>query len=186
MAITIPTSEPRAINAGETALWQRPDLAVSYPVATWTLNYHLVGPTRINITAANNAGVHEVNVNAATTGAWNAGTYAVYARVSDGTSVFPVAPTFPTLEVRLDPAAQDVPPLADVRSWAAQTLDAVRAAIKALAGKIVAQTTINGTTYTLADLDKLRRLEADMAARVQSEQGGTGARLIYARFTRPS
>lgn len=186
MSLTIPNSEPRAINAGETALWQRPDLAADFPAATWTLNYHLVGPTRINITAGTNASVHEVNVNAATTANWNAGTYAVYARVSDGTTVLPVTPLFPTLEVRLDPATSDVPPLNDVRTWAQQTLDAVRGAIKALAAKTVSQTTINGTTYTLANLDSLMKLEAQMAARVASENGGAGSRLILQRFTRPT
>ena len=66
MPLVIPLSEPPALNAGETALWQR-DLSPDYPAPTWSLNYYLVGPTRINIASAANGTRHEMSVNAATT-----------------------------------------------------------------------------------------------------------------------
>jgi len=187
MSLTIPLSEPRLLTAGETALWQR-DLSPDFPADTWTLNYHLIGPIRINIASAANGTRHEVNVTAATTANYTAGRYEVIARVSDGTSVFPVAVAHPIIDVRLDPATQDIPPLADPRSWAAQTLEAVEAAIKALAAKTVSQTTINGTTYTLTDLDKLAKLRAQLRAEVTAEDEATAGsrRLVYSVFTRPT
>lgn len=181
----IPTAEPRSLTAGETALWQRV-LTPDFPAPTWTLNYHLVGPTRINITAGNNGTAHEVNVNTATTSNWKEGNYAVHARVSDGTTTLAVPVLFPVIEIRLDPATADIPPLTDVRSWAAQTLAAVEAAIKSLAAKTVSQTTINGTTYTLVDLDKLIKLRAQLLAEVRAETSAAGTgRLVYSVFTRP-
>src|SRR5690242_3621696 len=110
MPVTIPLSEPPAINAGESLLWQR-DLSPDFPAGTWTLNYFLLGPTRINVTSTANGTRHEVSVNAATTSNYNSGRYQVIARVSDGTNVFPVAVAHPILEVRLDPATQDLPAL---------------------------------------------------------------------------
>jgi len=191
MSLTIPLSEPPALTAGETALWQR-QLSPDFPAGDWTLNYHFIGPTRINITSTANGTAHEVNISAATTANYTAGTYQVIARVSDGTSVFPVAVATPILEVFIDPATADVPPLTDPRTWAAQTLEQVETALKSLAGKTVSQTTINGTTYTLHDLDKLRKFRGELLSEVRAEEeaaalatGKPSKRMIQVQFTRP-
>jgi hypothetical protein len=184
MSYLIPQSEPKSVLQNTTAIWQR--VLSEYPASSWSLNYTLIGPTRINIAGGANGSTHEVNVNVATTANWNAGNYEVFARVSDGTQVFAVTPTYATLEVVADPLAVTVP-TSDVRSWAAQTLETVETAIKSLAAKTVSSATVNGTTYTLADMDALMRLRTSLRAEVVNEDAAANpnSRLIYARFSAP-
>jgi hypothetical protein len=182
---TINQAEPRQVLQGTTALWQRQ--LPEYPAPTWTLNYTLIGPERINIVTTPNSGAHEANISPANTANWNAGHYQVYARVSDGTSIFEVNVAQPTLQVILDPITATVP-TADVRSWARKTLDLVETALASLAAKTVSSATVNGTTYTLADLDALRRMRASLQAEVLNEEtrDDPSRRLIYTRFSTPT
>lgn len=183
--IVIATVEPRYVTAGETALWQR-DLP-DYPASTWSLNYYLRGANgspAVNIAASANGSVHEVNVNVATTSNWTAGNYAVYARVSDGTLVFPVAPQFPWIEVKANPTSANIPNISDVRPWQYQALEDVEAALLALSSKTVTQASVNGTFYGLVDIDKLYGLRTKLKNEIAAIETPAG-RLVYTRFTNP-
>ena len=182
---TIPQYEPARLIKGETLLFQR--VLGEYPAGTWTLNYTLLGPTSVNITATANGATHEINVTAATTNNYHSGNYVVHARVTDGTSVFPVAVLHQTIEIANNPLTSFTP-LADVRSWARQTLDSVETALAALASKTVSSASVNGTTYTLQDLAALQALRGNLKAEVANEDvsANPSRRLVYARFTSPT
>lgn len=188
---TIPDAEPRAVTQGETALWQR--VLADYPAGTWSLNYVFLGPARITINGTTNGTAHELNVPAATTANWAPGRYSVSARVSDGTTVSAITPRFPTIEILEDPATANIPAAdVDVRTWARRTLEAVETALSTLATKTVSVAMVNGTSYTLQDLEALRKFRATLAAEVANEEEASAAaagvpsrRLVYTRFTTP-
>lgn len=182
MSLPIPTQEPRTLTAGETALWQRS--LSDTPAPTWSVNYYLVGPQRINIASSANGTAHEINVNVATTSNWTPGVYSVRARVSDGASVFPISTAFPTVEIIADPATSEAPPIFDVRTWQVQTLEVVESAIKSLAGKTVSSASVNGTFYTLADIEKLYVLRARLKSEISATEFPRG-KLIYTAFRNP-
>lgn len=181
---TINQYEPRVVTQGETALWQR--VVSDYPAPTWSLNYVLIGPNIVNVTGAANGLVHEINVNIATTVNWTAGNYAVYAQVSNGTEIFPVATLYPTIQVRSNPSAVNTFTV-DQRSWARQTLEVVETALKTLAAKTVSSASVNGTTYTLQDMDQLLKLRSRCLTEIANEdaQANPSRHIVYTRFTKP-
>lgn len=72
--MTTPTTEPTALVAGDTLLWQRtlPD----YPAGTWTLKYRLINAAgKIDITSTASGTDHLISVAAATSAAYAAGAY---------------------------------------------------------------------------------------------------------------
>jgi hypothetical protein len=75
MAHTVPTAVPASLRAGDTATWLR-SLA-DYPASDgWVLSYVLVKTgTQIAITSTASGADHLVEVAAATTAGWAAGTY---------------------------------------------------------------------------------------------------------------
>lgn len=91
MAAIIPTTEPAALLAGDTAKWLKtlPD----YPASEgWTLTYTLVSAAnRITFSASASVDDYLVTVTAATTAAWMAGAYEWRAQVSKAGEVFTVA-----------------------------------------------------------------------------------------------
>lgn len=82
MAAPISTTEPTTLIAGDTAKWLKshPDYLAS---AGWVLAYTLINATgKITFTASANGDDYLVNVAAATTGAWPAGSYSWRSTVS--------------------------------------------------------------------------------------------------------
>lgn len=91
MAAPIPTTEPASLIAGDTAKWLKtlPDYPAS---AGWLLVYNLINAAaKITFSATASGADHLVNVAAATTSGWAAGTYAWRATVSLGGETYTIA-----------------------------------------------------------------------------------------------
>lgn len=91
MAHPVPTAVPASLRAGDTATWLRslPD----YPASDgWVLSYVLVKTgTQIAITATASGADHLVEVAAATTSGWAAGTYSWQERATLAGKVYTTA-----------------------------------------------------------------------------------------------
>ena len=75
MAATTPTTEPSALIAGDTAKWLK-TLADYLPADGWVLSYTLINSAaKITFAATTSGSDFLVNVAAATTAAWAAGSY---------------------------------------------------------------------------------------------------------------
>lgn len=74
MSVTVPTTEPESVVAGDTWTWKR--LLADYPAGTYTLKYRLINAVgKIDITAGASGTDHLVTVTAATTAAYPPGDY---------------------------------------------------------------------------------------------------------------
>jgi hypothetical protein len=121
MAAPIPTTEPASLLAGDTATWL---ISLTDYLASdgWVLAYTLINATaKISISSTASNDEHLVNVDAATTAAWTAGTYSWRAQVSKAGQVFTVASG--SIVVQPAFAASTL----DNRSHARKALDAVQA-----------------------------------------------------------
>lgn len=126
MTTAIPTNEPQEIIVGNTIKWDRDDLT-DYPASdSWVLSYVLINAThKITITAAANGDGHRVEVSAATSAAYNAGTYQWKAFVSKSGERYDVDQG--TMEVLPNFAVAST---YDSRSHAKKVLDAINAVIE--------------------------------------------------------
>lgn len=127
MAQTVPLREPASVVAGDSITWQRslPD----YPaIEGWVLSYRLINAAgKIDIAAGSLGADHLVDVDAATSAAWVAGTYTWQAAVTKGAQRVTVGNG--TVVVKPDLAAQAAG--FDTRSSAKKTLDLLDAAMAA-------------------------------------------------------
>jgi hypothetical protein len=120
MTAPTPTTEPAALLAGDTAKWLI-TLADYSAADGWVLSYTLANATtRINFAATASGSDFLVNVAAATTTNWAAGTYSWRSQVSKAGEVFTVATGTITVQPSFGAAV-------DARSHARKTLDAVEA-----------------------------------------------------------
>ena len=107
MAAPIPTTEPAALIAGDTAKWLKTlrDVPAS---AGWVLTYTLINASaKITFSASASGDDHLVNVAAATTAAWAAGSYAWRATVALTGEVYTVASGTITVEPAFGAATLD-------------------------------------------------------------------------------
>ena len=98
----IPTTEPAAVNAGDTVRWRR--ALADYPAsAGWALTYTLLNAAgKITITASAQGDDHLVSVPAATSAGWAAGDYAWRAgRWRPWRPIWPTPTTSPPRSMRL-------------------------------------------------------------------------------------
>ena len=179
----IPTTEPAAVNAGDTVRWRR--ALPYYPAsAGWTLTYTLLNATgKITITASAHGDGHLVNVPAATSAGWAAGDYAWRAQVSKAGDVFTVAEG--RMTVRPSFAASTL----ETRSLARRALEAVEAYLADPNNISAAQYEIAGRQlrrHTLTELwahrDRLRLevLREEQAGRLAA--GLPDRRRVLVRF----
>jgi hypothetical protein len=90
MAAPTPTTEPTTLIAGDTAKWLK-TLGDYLATDGWTLAYTLINASaKITFTASANGTDFLVNVAAATTAAWAAGSYSWRAQVSKSGEVYTV------------------------------------------------------------------------------------------------
>jgi len=189
MTISIPEVEPTELRAGETWAWKRS--YVDYSATGWTLNYYLVNATgKISLTATATGTEHLVSVPAITvtgvtgTDSYSTGTYTLYGRVSDGTSVYQVYSGIVTVLPDLAAAATY-----DTRSTARQLLDALDAYLlgQATANQLdIIETRIadRGIKRDKASLLKWRSdLQIEVAREDAAANGEHGGR-YYVRFAR--
>lgn len=121
--MTVPTIEPPRITAGDTIAWTRslPDYPAS---AGWELHYRLINAAgKLDIVAVAAGDDHAVNVAAATSAAWPAGTYTRVAHVIKGSERH----TISTGEIVVDPDLAAAAAGADTRSDARVILDSLLA-----------------------------------------------------------
>jgi len=107
MAAPTPTTEPASLVAGDTAKWLKtiPDYPAS---AGWVLTYTLINASaKITFGATASGDDHLVNVAAATTAAWAAGSYAWRATVALAGEVYTVASGTITVEPAFGAATLD-------------------------------------------------------------------------------
>lgn len=124
------TTEPSRVTAGDTVTWLKS--LENYPAsAGWVLVYTLINATgKQTITATAIGDDHLVNVSAATSAGWAAGSYSWSARVSKASEKFTVGTG--SIIVAPDLAAATT---LDTRSTARKTLDAVNAALESYGSK---------------------------------------------------
>jgi hypothetical protein len=155
--ITIPTTEPSSVTAGDTLKWTRslPDYPAS---AGWVLNYSLIsnnGSIQIASVAAGDA--HAVTVDFATSAQYVPGVYAWQAYVTNGTERYQVARG--EIEVLADFAASS-PGSLETRSHVKRVLDAIEAVIEGRAAKGDQELTIDGTRLVKMTVDELLKLRS--------------------------
>jgi hypothetical protein len=182
VSAAIPHDEPPRLHAGDTAKWLKalPD----YPASDgWVLSYALVNSLRrISFSASASADEHLVNVPAATTALWVAGSYSWRAQVTLASDVFTVAGG----SIQVVPAFNTA---TDGRSAARRMLDAVQAALEGRAVSGVNDLVIGGRSVKympVPDLLVLRdRLRLDVAreeAAGRAEQGLAPRGRVVVRF----
>ena len=118
---TPPTIEPARFQAGNTFTWTK-DLS-DFPAPDWVLTYQLRGAQTISITATQSGSTtaHLVEVSAATTANWTAGTYSVAGYVSALSSRFQIYSGSLVIEPDIATAASDY----DGRTMAAKVVAAL-------------------------------------------------------------
>lgn len=125
MTATVPVREPAELRAGNTWVWRREDLA-DYPASTWTLKYRLKnGESHIEITATADSDAFAVSVAAASTAAYQAGTYRWVAFVESGSERHEIGAGWVTVK----PSYNDDKALDD-RTFAQVALEAVEAVLR--------------------------------------------------------
>lgn len=180
MAITLPTTEPARVRAGDTVAWTK--ALADYPAsAGWVLHYRGVNPVgKFDIIASAEGDSHRVSVAPADSATWTAGEYTLIAWVDDGTDRV----TLPTSRITVLPNLAAVAAGYDVRSQAKKMLDAIDAALLSLSSGerlavIEAECTNRRIKYDFTGLMRLRNL---YAAQVNAEEAaeraarGLGAR----------
>ncbi|MEO7066263.1 MAG: hypothetical protein ABI114_05115 [Rhodanobacter sp.] len=181
MAENPPQGIPTEVTAGDTISWRR--IGGDYPAsAGWVLAYTLLSAAAVfNATATPDGDDFLIDVPAATSAAWAAGSYRVqeYVTSSDGTQRFTLA----TYALQVLPNAAAATAGMDTRTHAQIVLDSINAYLETKA-PVYASMEINGRKlgyYTLADLLKLRDRYAMMVLTEQRiASGKTGGNRILA------
>jgi hypothetical protein len=179
MTPTTPCSIPAEITAGDTVSWQQ--AGGDYPAsAGWALAYTLVSSTKVlQVSATADGDDYAVTVDAATTAAWDAGSYRVQAYVTKGTDRH----TIGTGLVRVLPNLAAATGGLDTRTHAQKVLDAINGWLESQA-PVYGAMEINGrkiSYYPLADLLKLRdRYQLAVNTEQRLAGGGLGGNRILA------
>ena len=181
---TTPTTEPARIIAGDTSKWLK--TLADYPAsAGWALVYTLINATaKITINATAQGDDHLATASAATTAAWEAGTYTWRAQVSKAGEVYTVG----TGQIVVEPSFS-VDTL-DSRTPSKVMLDAVEAVMLKTASSNVQEYEIAGRRLKHYSMGELLQLRDRLRGEVAREQAATNAAngtggvpgRIYVRF----
>lgn len=181
MAAPTPTNEPFKITAGDTLRFDK-SLADYSAADGWTLTYHFRGPASVNITATADGSGWTVAENAAFA---TAGTYFWAAYVAKDGERYKIDEG--TLEVAADLSAAGAN--YDGRSATKIRLDAIDSAITSLVGKTKSSVSVDGTSYTNANLRELyevrNMVRGEYLREVAAEQRANGrgsGNMIYTSF----
>lgn len=182
--------EPTSLTAGDTVQWTRS--LSDYPAsAGWVLKYRLINAAgKIDITAGASGADHLVNVAAATTAAWAAGTYAWHGYVEKGAERYTIGTGSIVIRPNLAAEAAGF----ETRSTAKQILDELEAAYKDYATNgqgLVQRYTIGGREMwfkSAADfiqqIEYWRKQVQDEAVVESMAKGLGNPRRLFARFAR--
>jgi hypothetical protein len=185
MAYTVVLSDiPARLVIGESVSWKWTDS--TFPASdSWELTYTLVNADgQIQIVASADGDDHLVEVAAATTADYDAGTYDWQAHISDGTERYKVAAG--VIEIVADFAEEDSG--YDARSHAKVMLDALEATLEGRATKTQMRQEYDGVRIEHLTHDELMNARARYKAEYRRELVAAGKvasrRTIKARFTR--
>ena len=183
MSAPTPTTEPASLIAGDTAKWLK--TLGDYPAtAGWVLTYTLISATaKVTFTASASGADHLVNVAAATTAAWAAGSYSWRAVVSLAGEVYTVDAGTITIKPAFSVATLDD------RSFARSALANIEAYLVDANNLSAARYSIAGREIhkiPMSDLLKARdKYRAEVALEDAATNAGRGLpdrRRIYVRF----
>ena len=149
--------------------WKR--LFQDYPANVFTLHYVLRGSQvyKFDATADTDGISFLATLESAQTALWVPGLYLWGAYVTDASNNQVQLPTvFSTVEIRPNLASN--PTGADPRSFAARTLALIEDTIAALTGRRVASASVNGQSYSLANIGELFTLRERLLSEVRREQ----------------
>lgn len=166
MASTL-TNTPSRLTAGDSAEWtiSLPD----YPAPTWTLKYYLVKDGKqivITGTQYGSTEEHHISVDAATTAAWQPGTYSYQAKASNGTDRKDAGSG--TVVIEPDFAQQGSG--YDDRSFAKKSLDAIEAVIERRASKSQQEYQIAGRALKFMTMEELLNARDRFRAEVRNQE----------------
>ena len=190
-SVNYPTTEPSVLIAGDRVTWKKGSLGVDYPSASYSLKYsaRLEGSINkeIEITATASGDDYLIEVPAATSALWTAGTYqwqSYIIRTSDSerknlaSGVFEVKSNMDTANV-------------DPRSKVKKMLDQVEDAIVAFQGGSIQSYSVGGRVVTYRNLtelivfrDKLKGEYQRELDKIQFEKLGHNPRRIGLRLKR--
>lgn len=172
MAADIPTSEPAVFNAGSTVKFTR-ELSDYLPADGWTLSYALVkAGALITWTGTNNGdGTHLVNITAAITAGYTAGTYSWQSYVTKGSGASASREDISRGVIEIKPNFATQTGGYDGRSDTKIILDAIIATIKGTATKEEQEMTVAGQTLKLRSVDDLIALHKRYLGLYLAEQG---------------
>lgn len=185
MSSTVPTWEPRLLTAGDRWLWERQDLA-DYPAGTWVLSYSLAKADRLITLTATASGInHLIDVAAATTAAYPAGTYRWQAHVTSGSD----RRTIGQGQIVVGANFATEPSGIDDRTHARRVFESIEAVIEGRASKDQEAYTIAGRSLQRTPIADLLKLRDRYKAMVESENvadrlnsGLGGARRLLVRM----
>lgn len=177
--MTVPTTEPTQLVAGDTWTWDR--ALADYPAPTWSLTYVFVNATqRFTIDSAASGTAHRMSLTAAQSSTKIAGDYTWVLFAKSSGQRYQVA----TGRMTILPNFEADRPF-DTRGHARRTLDAIEAVLENRASLDQQAYTINGRSLTrmpIADLLRLRDTYRAEVAREQAaerlKQGGVGGAIL--------
>lgn len=166
--MTIPTTEPLELRAGDTWEWRREDLTADYPAGTWTLTYRFKNAAGgFEVVASADGANFAVTVAASTTAGYTAGTYAWAAQAVNGTTKKTVDSG--TLKVLPNLFSGTASAASDQRTHAKKTLDAIEAVIEGRASIDQAEFQIGGRMLKRMPVGDLLRFRAFYKTEVERE-----------------
>ena len=167
MAVTLATTTPKTLTAGDT--WEWTIALADYPSPAWTLTYYLVkSGTRIELTGAQYAATddHHVDVAKTVTQGYTTGSYSYQAVVDDGTDRKVVETG--TITVLTDFQQQTTG--YDDRSFARKSLEAIEAVIEGRASQAHQEYQIAGRALKFMTLDELLNARDRFQTEVREEE----------------
>jgi hypothetical protein len=175
LSTQIPLREPQVIAAGDSLEWMRQ--LNDFSANEWTLHYVLRNQGNIyKFDATNEAGIFLIQVASSVTATWLPGKYLVGAYVTKADEQKQVRTAFPNMVVGPNLAIN--PAGAPTISWAAQCLVQIEATIQALTSRTVETASVNGSAYTLANINDLfllrERFKSEVGREEQQERLNAG------------
>lgn len=166
MAFTVPTAEPDAITAGDSAEWTKSFSQYS-PVDGWTLIYKIVkqdGSNYATFSATTSGTSFAVNVAPSITSTWPSGVYQIQGVVTLGAE----AHTVWSAQLTVNPGIQ--PGGTDTRSNAKRILDSLEAVFEGRATSDILDSMVEGTSFRRMNPEQLMKLRDYYMSVYRSEQ----------------
>lgn len=137
-----------------------------FSAVDWTLHYVIRSTKNVyTFSATNSAGNFFVSLTSAVTATWVPGQYAIGAYVTSGADQVQVRTAFTTLTV--GPNLAVAPSGADVTPWAVKVLASIEDTIAKLTARTVESANVNGSAYTLANINELFKLRLRFKSEVR-------------------